>query len=278
MTDGGDVVMERSISSPSRPRVNIRSVALPSEHGGWGFLIEPILLGLLVAASWPGALLALAAVGVFLIHQPLKIAVKDWQKGSRPPRTVWAERLAVGYGLLALVPMLILLTRVSPSFLIPILLAVPLAGVQLYYDARNRSRKLLPEVCGAAALAMIAPAIAMLDGWSLAAALVLWAMLALRVLTSILYVRARLKLEHGKPVSAAPIWLTHSAALAVIGRLAVLQLAPWLALLAFGVLLGRSWLGLSRYRKPRPAKHIGLQELGYGLATVICIALGYGLQ
>ncbi|MCU0514220.1 MAG: YwiC-like family protein [Anaerolineae bacterium] len=255
--------------------MNLKSVALPSEHGGWGFLLEPVLLGLLVAPSGPGVLLALAAVGVFLSHQPLKIAVKDRLKGQRPPRTVWAERFAVGYGLLALVPLLLLLLTAPAAFLLPLLLAVPLAGVQLYYDARNQSRRLAPEMCGAAALAMIAPALAVLAGHSLAAGLILWLLLALRALTSILYVRARLKLEQGKPVSAAPVLAAHGAALVMVLALWAVGQVPWLAIIALAVLGARAAFGLSRYRTPRPAKIIGFQEVGYGLVTVLAIAGGY---
>src|SRR3990172_6520564 len=72
----------------------IKSVALPAEHGGWGFTLEPIFLGMLVAPSWYGALLGLSALAVFLIHQPVKVATKDRIKGRRPIRTVWAERFA----------------------------------------------------------------------------------------------------------------------------------------------------------------------------------------
>lgn len=259
-------------------RVNIQSVALPSEHGGWGFLIEPILLGLLVAGSWQGILLAIAAVGVFLIHQPLKLAVKDRLKGNYLPRTAWAERFVVGYGLLAGIPILLLMPAISTGFWQPIILAVPTAAVQLFFDARNQSRRLLPEVCGALALAMIAPAVATLGGWEIGAALALWLPLAARALTSILYVRARLKLEHGKPISVLPVWVAHGAALLLMIGLAVVQFTPRLTIAAFLVLLGRAWLGLSPYRKPQPAKIIGLQELGYGLMTVICIALGYGFN
>lgn len=31
--------------------VKLRTVALPAEHGGWGFLFEPIVLGLLLAPT-----------------------------------------------------------------------------------------------------------------------------------------------------------------------------------------------------------------------------------
>lgn len=269
-------------SNPTREkptrRVVIRSVALPSEHGDWGFLIEPILLGLLVAFSLQGALLALAATGVFLIHQPLKIATKDRLKGRRPPRLIWAERFVIGYGLMAIVPMLILLMSTSAEFLIPIACAVPFALVQLAYDARNQSRQLIPEVCGATALAMVAPSIALLGGWTLGTAMVLWIILTIRAAAAILYVRSRIRLKIGKPTSPRIPWLAHIAALLVMVGMAAADLAPWLSVIAFGVLLIRALLGLSRYRKDYPIKVIGFQELGYGLLTVIVVAAGYGLN
>jgi len=255
----------------------LRSVALPAEHGGWGFLLEPLLLGLLTAGSGAGLLLAVAAFGVFLIHQPLKIALKDRVKGRRPARTVWAERFVALYGLMALVPILLLLATMPPSFLIPIALAVPLAGIQALYDARNQSRRLLPEISGALSLAMIAPAIALLAGWQLPAALVLGVIVAMRVVPAILYVRARLRLEHGKPGSPYPAWIAHGVGLGAVLVLAAARQTPWLGMLAFLILLARALLGLSSYRKARPAKVIGFQEIAYGLITALIVALGYRL-
>ncbi|MCU0465293.1 MAG: YwiC-like family protein [Anaerolineae bacterium] len=78
--------------SQANVRADVNSVALPSEHGGWSFLLEPLVLGLLVAGSPMGWVLAGAALCAFLAHQPLKIVLKDRLKGRRPPRTVLAER------------------------------------------------------------------------------------------------------------------------------------------------------------------------------------------
>ena len=261
----------------SKSKVVIKSVALPSEHGGWGFLIEPIILGMLVAGSWQGALLAVSAFGAFLIHQPLKVATKDRLKGRRPIRTIWAERFVVGYGLLAIVPMLILLATTPTTFLIPIALAIPFACVQLYYDARNKSRNLIPEVCGALALGMVAPSIAILGGWETDTALILWVILSLRAITAILYIQTRLKVEREKVAPVNLVWGLHVLALVVITVMSIGEITPLLTILAFGILLMRAYLGLSQYRKARPVKVIGFQELGYGILTVLIIALGYNL-
>lgn len=266
--------MSTSTSAPGQATL-IKSVALPSEHGGWGFLIEPILLGLLVAATANGWLLALAAFSAFLIHQPFKVATKDRLKGRRPPRTVWAERFVVIYGLLAAGLLGLVVLNSDRRFIVPLLLALPFLLVQVYYDARNRSRDLLPELCGALALGSIAPAIALLGGWMLDEALPLWLLLGCRTIPAILYVRARLKVEHNKPFSPYPSLLAHSAALLIALVLALAAVTPWLAVVVCAVLLARAALGLSSYRTPRTAKQIGFMEMAYGLMTAALIALGY---
>ena len=45
-------------------RAGWRGVAVPTEHGGWGFTLEPILLGLLVAHSATAWEISAAALGL----------------------------------------------------------------------------------------------------------------------------------------------------------------------------------------------------------------------
>lgn len=267
-----------TVESTRKPagRVVIRSVALPAEHGGWGFLIEPIVLGLLVAPTFAGFLLGVAAIAVFLVHQPLKVAIKDRRKGVRPPRAAWAERFAAGYGLVAAGAFAATLALApSGDFLVPLAFAVPLAVVQLAYDARNQSRRLVPELSGACALAMTAPAIAVLGGWDVGPSLVLWLIASMRAVVSILYVRARLNLEHGQPQTPWLAWASHGAAIVVMVILAVVRPGTWLGVAAFAILMARAIIGLSSYRKPRPAKIIGFMEMGYGLLTAVLTGTGF---
>lgn len=260
-------------------RIMLKSVALPSEHGGWGFLLEPVVLGVLVAGSWAGFLLGLSALGVFLVHQPLKLALKDYRRsGRRPPRAIWALRFSIAYGLLALLPFGALLLTQPLDFLLPIALAVPFALVQLGYDARNQSRQLVPELCGALALAMVSPAIVILGGWTFSAGMVLWLILGARAISAILYVRTRITLERGKTASPAAAWAAHGAALLLSVGLWFSEVSHALTVSAFVILAGRAFVGLSRYRKPRPVKVIGMQELAYGLLTVCLVAAGYALN
>src|SRR3954465_4543353 len=77
--------------------VRLKTLALPTEHGGWGITLEPVVLGLLVAPSLAGAGLALATVGAFLVRHPFKIVTGDRRRGRRFARTPYAERFTLVY-------------------------------------------------------------------------------------------------------------------------------------------------------------------------------------
>lgn len=257
--------------------MQIKSVALPSEHGGWGFLFEPILLGLLVAGSVRGLILSAAMLCAFLIHQPLKLALKDRLKGRRPPRTAWAERFVAGYGLIGIVLLGMTGFKSDPLFVVPLLLALPFLLIQVYFDARNQSRALIPELCGTIALGSTACAVAILGGWIFSAALPLWLIVSSRSIPSVLYVRIRLKLEHGEPIYPYAIWVSHGIAFFIFAVMAAAHAIPAVVPSAFALLFVRALVGLSKYRKTRPAKQIGLLELAYGLLTVVLTAIGYAM-
>lgn len=256
----------------------IRAVALPPEHGSWGFLFEPLLLGSFVAGSSRGLLLAVALLCAFLLHQPLKVALKDRLKGRHTPRTVPAERFAIGYGVSALLLLGIVSMTSDLHFLVPLLFALPLLLVQLWYDAHNQSRTLIAELCGTLALGGAAAAVAILGGWSFRAALPLWIIVASRSIPSILYVRTRLKLEHGKPVRPYPVWLAHCAALLILLLAAATRIIPAAVVGASVLLLSRALIGLSRWHKPRPAKEIGFLEIAYGMSVVAIAAISYAIN
>lgn len=262
------------MSSASQPSIRLRLVALPVEHGGWAFLIAPILLGLWVAPSSAGAWLSLAALGAFLMRQPLKLALGDRQRGKRYPRTAWAERFALLYGCTALLAFIIAWLTTAHPFWQPLLLAAPLATTQFYFDLLRQSRALVAELCGTAAMTGLVAVLALAGGWALGPALVLWVILSLWALTSILYVRVRLRLARGVTARRFPSYLVHSGALVIIAGLAWFGLASWLAVAAFVILLLRSVIGLLPRSLNTPTPIVGVQELVFGLLTVIGIILG----
>jgi 4-hydroxybenzoate polyprenyltransferase len=260
-------------------------VALPPEHGGWGLLFEPILAGMVAAPSWSGLLVAAAAVAVFLARQPIKIVLTDRAAGRRVPRTRHALWFSGGYLAIAGASAGLALRLTGPSILIPVACAAPLALVQLAHDARNRSRGLLPELCGAAALAVTASAVAVASQWDLAPALGLWAVASARTLPAMVTVRTRVLRLHadarvGRPSTDAPAGEHTSAALPLVAHAAamstvlVLQaagLVPRGVITVLAVLAARAGFTL-RASAPRVrAQQIGIEELVIGLLASVLL-------
>lgn len=258
--------------------VRLRLVALPVEHGGWGMLGAPILLGLWLAPSPAGFWLSLAALGAFLSRQPLKLVVSDYQRGKRYPRTVWAERFLLGYGALALIACMVAFWHATAPFWQPIVLAIPFAIGQLYYDLRKQSRELIAELCGAVAISALASAILMVADWPLLSALVVWLLLAMQAAAAIVYVRIRLRLARNQPVQRAPAFLSHVAALAVVTGLSIAGWVSWPVPVAFAFSMLRCWLGLLPRSLATPTPLVGVQELIVSLVTVVAIRFGMSQQ
>lgn len=244
-----------------------RSVALPAEHGGWGFLLEPILLGLWLAPSVSGVLIALAATAGFLIHQPLKIAYKDHRRGRRYTRTRHAERFTIGYGLIAGLSLLGATVTAKGDFWPVLFLMLPLVVVQLTYDALNDSRAFIPEAAGAIALNGIAALIVLVNGGEIGFALLLWAALVLRTIPAIAYVRARLQWIKRQSAPRRRVLILHLLAVSIS------PLIGWGAIVAYVILLARAAHGLY-VESAVPAKVIGICELIFGLVTVVLLAIG----
>lgn len=256
---------------------SFKSVALPAQHGGWSFVLEPALIGVILAPSVSGLLLGIAALGIFLVDQPLRVALKDRRKDKRYARTVLAERAALAYGAVGLAAGVGAFVFAAQPFWIPLLLAVPLALVQLALDLRNQARSATAEIAGALAFAAVASAIVLMAGWSPAAAFGLWAALALRAASAILYVRARLRLEKGRPGQSGLAAGAQGLLVAGLVALAALDLAPWLAVAGGLVLASRALLGLSRWRKPLSAVKLGVREVLFGLTFAALLVLGHAL-
>jgi hypothetical protein len=269
--------MEMTIATPARrpePQpVALKTVALPAEHGGWGFLAEPLILGLLVAPSGRGAALAAAAAAAFLARHPLKLVLADRLRGRTYPRTRAAAAFALGYGALAALALAIG-TRGAPLVVwTPLLIAAPLALVQLACDARRRGRELAPELLGAVAPGSFAASIAIAGGWPAGGAAVLWLLLALRGTATVLYVRTRLRLDRGLLPGRSAAWASHALGLVVVVALAASGLAGWPAVAAFALLLARALHGLSPMRRSVRPQVLGFQELAYGLLTAVLLGI-----
>jgi hypothetical protein len=256
-----------------------RSVALPIEHGGWSFLIEPLILGLVVAPSAAGAGLAASATAVFLARHPLKLIALDRRKGIRYPRTGLAERFCAIYMAVAAFAFATALARSDASILLPLAVAAPFALSALGLDLQGRGREAWPEIAGAIGLGSSATAIILAGGGSAGTAWAAWALGAGRALTAIFYVRARVRVDRdptqaNRPTLAWPVLAIHALVLTLaLGAQAMGLISP-IAVAAFILLLLRAAFGLAPGRKPIRPRTLGIQEVLIGLTCLALFALG----
>ncbi len=252
--------------------VRLRSIALPTEHGGWGFTLEPILLGLLVAPTPAGFGLALATTAAFLARRPVKLVSTDLVRKRRLPRTRVAGWFALGYGALALAGLAVAVATTDGPFWWPLLTALPLAAIALQADAQSRNRALLPELAGGIAMGSAAAAIAMAADWDWAAAFGLWLVLASRSFAAIIFARAQVRRAKNQSYDRSGVYAAQVAALLVVGLAAALAIVPLLSALAIFLLGLGAFYGLAR--PPVPAKTVGWTQMVFGLIVVALTAIG----
>lgn len=266
-----------SATNPVRAKstVSIKSVAIPAEHGGWGFLCEPLILGLLIAPSLAGIGIVLLMAAAFLLHQPFKIVVKDRRKGRVYERTRLAQQFLVIYGVIGVVGFGIAWVSASnPMWIIPLLTAAPFAVLQFAYELRNDGRNLVSEIVGALVLAASAPAILLAADREPLLAGLAWGALALRIIPSILYVRARLRWTHGKTVRRQIPVILHLGVVGIGLLLWVIGLANAAIFIAAGLLLARAIYGLY-FSPPVAARVVGFQEVFFGIVYAAVCALAF---
>ncbi len=144
----GDIAGAGAPPAPGR-RSTLRSVALPTEHGGWGLTLEPVLLGLLLRWSGAGLCLGVAAFVAFTARTPLKVVLVDARRRRVLPRTRVAQRVLAAEAMLLSLLVAAALVLEASAFWMPLVVIVPLVLVELWFDMRSRGRRLVPELVGA---------------------------------------------------------------------------------------------------------------------------------
>lgn len=249
--------------------MRLRLVALPVEHGGWGLLGAPLLLGLMLKFSMAGGFLGVAALAFFLTRHPLRLAISDLRRRKVFPRTRWAAGFAFVYASVGVGALVLAERTAVDAFWQPLIFFVALGCVQFVHDMNGKGRSFLAEASGAIALSAFSAAICLAGGTSPLIAWLAMASLSLHAIGAIEYVAARLKLERNVQVTPWPAmsiyaWIVAACILATI----VLHLTWWLAT-AFAILLVRSIWGLSPYRKSARPAIVGIQEVLYSLLVVL---------
>ena len=174
-----------------------RHIALPQDHGSWVFILSPLLIGLFAGKHFTPASINLivAAMGAFLLRQPVSIAVKAYA-GRRSREDLPAARFwMLAYGVIILLALAELTVK---GFFFVLYLAIPGIPVfawHLYLVSKRAERKQAGvEILATGALALAAPVaywvgIGYYDplGW------VLWLLTWLQSAASIVYAYLRLE-------------------------------------------------------------------------------------
>jgi len=256
----------------SRPRISASRIILPTEHGSWAFLFEPLIAGSLIAYSPAAPWIALIAIGAFFARQPLKTY---YIVRKRTDASASAIRYTAIFATISLIGAAAGISLAGISILYPLLISALLAALQFYLDISSKGRSLLAEIAGAAAISASAAMLIAAGGLGWPFAIAVWTVFTARFVPSILYVRNRLQLEKGKPFDHTMPIAAHLAGLVAVFLLAIIGLASFLTAAMFVFLLVRAIVGLSEYRSRIKAMRIGVWEVVYGVLTLVSIVIGY---
>lgn len=256
---------------PSPLSPNGGATFLPKEHGSWSLAFEPLVLGLLIAPSPAGLALAAAAIAGFFARRPLKAAF-----GHYATNRCWTARLALGlFAGLALAGFGETLLLATPFASWPLLLALPLGAMFVYFDAQGDSRATAAELAGSSAFAILPAAITTLAGWPTQAAFALAALAVVRSVPTVLTLRAYLRLGKGRPIFPAIPLAAASVGLASVILLAAGRQVPWLAAGGASILLFRTGWLMTPLRPKWTARRLGITEAAVGIGYVTVIAVAY---
>lgn len=261
-----------TLDSAARPSGLWRQVAVPSEHGGWSLTAEPAVLGLIVAWSWSGFALGVAAMLGFVARTPLKVVLVDRWRHRWLDRSRLAARIAtVELAVIAALGVWAAVSASSRWFWVPLAMAAPLVGVELWFDMRSRSRRLVPELAGTIGIGSVVAAIVLASGESVTLAAGLWVVVSARAAAAIPYARTQVFRAHGRPITRWHSDLAQVSAVAatvVAWSLDAIPVAPVLAVAAIAV------FNVAAIRGPvKRAVVIGLQQMIFGIAVVAVTAI-----
>ncbi len=194
-----------------------KHIALPQDHGSWVFILSPLLIGLFAGERFvPASInLIVAAMGAFLLRQPVSMAVKAYA-GRRSRADLPAARFwMLVYGIIIL---LALAGLIAEGFIYILYLAIPGIPVFAWHlwlvSKRTERRQAGVEILATGALALAAPAAYWighggydLPGWAL------WLLTWLQSAASIVYAYLRLeqrtwpvKGEQAEGVKRSELW------------------------------------------------------------------------
>jgi hypothetical protein len=254
---------------------------LPREHGAWGMLYVPLLLGTLVGGGFSSSvlLLTLAATFLFVSREPALAWLRARQRGK--DGRAGARALALYLGLAALPGAPLLLLR-GYWGLAPLAVAgLLLLALNLRGALRREERTIAGEVLAIAGLTLTAPAayyVASGGNWN-GASFALWALSMAYFTSSVLYVKHRIltRTQHTEERDRARRHsaLYHGALAAVLLSTVAARMGDWLLFLAFAPVLGRAFWHLAWPSRELRLQRIGWLEVGYSVVFLTLVTISF---
>jgi hypothetical protein len=229
---------------------------VPNQHGAWGMLAGPFLVGVVAAEPrW----VHLPLLGLWFVGYFAFFATGLWLKSGRRARYLPPVR---AYGL-ATVPLGIVVLAMRPDLVVWAPLFAPLLLAGLWFAARRQDRSLpsgLATILAACLMTMVAYDAG--DGTDWSYAWVLTAVLAAYFVGTLLYVKTMIRERD------SPAYYRLSVGYHLLAAAALATVSWWLAAL-FALLAVRAAVLPGRRLSP---KHVGVGEI-LANAAVVVVAL-----
>jgi hypothetical protein len=138
---------------------------------------------------------------------------------------------------------------------------------------RSRSRRLVPELCGAVGIAAIAAMIVLAGREPTSVAVAVWLVLAARAITAIVMVREQVRCLHGRPSQRRSVVVADLAALGIAVVAVAVEPAALVGALAVGVAIVAQHL-VHRLAPTERAVVLGVRQSVLGLLVVVALGVG----
>jgi len=149
------------LNLPILEPVFVKQIAIPQDHGSWVFLLSPLLIGIFAAPNFSVATLylILVSLSVFLLRQPITIAIKAFH-GRRSQRELPIARFWILiYGFIGLLSFIDLIFEGYGYLGYLAILGIPVFVWYLYLvSKRTERRQIGMEIIACGVLALSAPA------------------------------------------------------------------------------------------------------------------------
>ena len=262
-----------------------RALWVPREHGAWGMLLVPLVTGAAVAVGGtylPLLWFTVAAVSLFWLRTPVEALL-----GTSVIRTRTADERRGAWTAVAFISAISLLSLVALFWggqHLALIVIGAIAGLAFAVQAplkRQRKFRAAAEVIGSIGLtSTAASAYYLVTGEFGAAALTIWAVNWLFAAEQIEFVQTRIRgaklasfrerLARGKAYI-----VTVASVLLAIAAMAVGELVPALAILAFAPAIVRAVAWFTSKQKPLDVHRLGWMELGNSITFAVLLIVAY---